>query len=177
MLPAIQPVETRAVNWIDNALQRIRQAFPTWRITDHGLLGLSAEWGKTFGGWRVTNEQLDRAIELTKNEWSRMPENITMAFKDILRRSEAIKNDPVGSYQKGTQERFYERFDALARELKVKEPGMSGLEIGKFIEKLISEAKKNNPDVVKKYKNQNGMEAFWDMRRELLQIAANAFVY
>ncbi len=60
------------------------------RISDKGMLALSDEWGRTFGNWRVTAEELDAAIELCKAEWERVPENITRAFRSLL--NKAIEN-------------------------------------------------------------------------------------
>jgi len=107
----LMPTEKSASNWkpskawIDSALERLRASFPTWRVTDMTLLALSAEWGKTFGNWRVNADEVDLALEFCKAEWSRVPENVTKGFREMLDRAiEKIKGvSAIEIFPRGTR--------------------------------------------------------------------------
>lgn len=130
-------------------------AFPLWRLTNEGLLGLSAEWGRTFANWHVTDEEVDAAIELCKDEWNRVPENVTKAFRELLNKAIArckAKNEPVHTiYPKSPESELADARAGCCKRIKNKhyanQPWDMPLacEIGTMLTSLEKTARQENP--------------------------------
>lgn len=136
-------------------MDRLRAIFATWNVSDAAIVGLSAEWARVFGPWRVTEDVVEKAIDHCRSAWTRIPPNVTKEFEVILQKAMTAKDIgvpvTVPSYSK--QEHYYQIFDRIVKKIKSKNPDLvgqeGGAEINEMIQSHIRFALQEHPELAK----------------------------
>jgi hypothetical protein len=129
-------------------LDRLVNLF-NWRIAAKQLLGLSDEWSRLFGKWRVTQEIADKAVDICRKEWERVPVNVTREFEKILSQAMTVvasKNKtmaPIKSHYWADE--LTDAGAQICKRIKAKHPDATWPEVSQMLSSHKISVRKENP--------------------------------